>query len=59
MSHTKQEIEIKAQLLLKVLEKHDPAQLETLAFKLMQKHEKNSEEFKALAALYEVMSALK
>lgn len=53
------EIEPKAKLLMKVLEKHKPAAIKAKAFKVMQTAEKGSDIFLVAAAAYEVMDALK
>ncbi len=59
MRHNKEEIEAKATLLAKVLEKHDPETLKDKAFDLMQQHPSDSPEFKCFAALYEIMDIFK
>ena len=51
-------IQDKAGLLAKILEKHPPEELSKLAFKQMQKCEPGSDQFKCYAALYELMNVL-
>jgi hypothetical protein len=58
MSHNSEQIQAKAELLAKILEKHPPKQLAQLAFEQMQKKEPGSKDFKCLAALYELMNVL-
>lgn len=58
MSHSNN-IEEKAKLLHRVLEKHQPEELKKLSFKLMQKAKPGSDEFKCYAALFEIMDIFK
>jgi hypothetical protein len=58
-THKQQQLQLKAQALAKVLEKHNPQQTSELAFKLMENSTPGTDEFKAYAALYEVMEILK
>jgi hypothetical protein len=53
------QIQIKATLLARVLEKHNPSETADIAFALMENTTPGTQEFKAYAALYELMDILK